>query len=272
MIAILIYAHKEEKQVQRLINTLRHKEVDIYVHCDIKFKVDNFKYCKMIKNRYDCGWGKPDIINSIISSLKEISEIKKYDYYILMSGQDYLIISIDEIVKFLKKNKGKEFIEYQKIGNSYNEWDISNRYTYYHFDNQLLNKISRHLYNKRKFMNNLIPYGGSLWWMLTGDAINYVINYYEENKLSKSIRYTSCFDEILFQSILCNSKFMDKIVNNNYRYIDWSEHKEKKNKGNPNTLRIVDYNKIITSSKFIARKFDLNIDEVILNKLDEVRK
>lgn len=273
MIAVLIYAHKEKEQVQRLINTLVHKDVDIYVHCDSKFEVNNFNNAIMIKKRYDCGWGKPDIINSIISSLKEIKEYKKYDYYILLSGQDYLIISINKIVKFLNKNKGKEFIEYKKIGKKDDEWDISNRYSYYRFNNSsLLDKISRYLYNKRKFINNLTPYGGSLWWMLTDDAINYIINYYDENKLYKSIRYTSCFDEVFFQSILCNSKFIDNVVNNNYHYIDWSEHIEKKNKGNPNTLKIKDYNKIINSNKFIARKFDIKVDGKILDKLDEVRK
>ena len=77
MIAILVYAHKNKEQVQRLINALKNENVDIYVHVDKKFLVDKFENATMIKNRYDVRWGDSSIINSIISSLKEIRKNKR---------------------------------------------------------------------------------------------------------------------------------------------------------------------------------------------------
>ena len=273
MIAILVYAHKNKEQVQRLINALKNENVDIYVHADKKFQVDKFENATMIKNRYDVRWGDPSIINSIISSLKEIGKNKIYDYYILLSGQDYPIISMDKVVKFLNDNKGKEFIEFKKIGTGKNEWNVSNRYTYYHFyNNDFLDKVSRHVYNKRSFISNWIPYGGALWWTLTDSAIKYIIETYENLKLYNKIKGTLCMDEIIFQSILCNSKFKDKIVNKAYRYIDWSDHVAGKNNGNQNTLGVKDYDKIVSSGDFFARKFDINTDAKILDMLDEVRE
>ncbi len=273
MIAILIYAHKDKSQIQRLVNTLKNEQIDIYVHADKKFDIDNFENAFLIKNRYDIKWGDYSIINSIISSLEEIRKNKKYDYYILLSGQDYPIVSPDEIIKFLNNNSGKEFIEFKKIGNDKNDWNVSNRYTYYHFvNNEFLDKISRHIYNKRNFVKNWVIYGGSLWWTLTDEAIEYIINTYYDLKLYNKIKCTLCFDEIIFQSILCNSKFKDNIVNKNYRYIDWSDHIAGKNSGNPNVLGVKDYDKIVNSGDFFARKFDINVDEKILDMLDEVRK
>ena len=273
MIAILVYAHKNKEQVQRLINALKNENVDIYVHADKKFLVDKFENATMIKNRYDVRWGDPSIINSIISSLKEIRKNKIYDYYILLSGQDYPIISMDKVVKFLNDNKGKEFIEFKKVGTGKNEWNVNNRYTYYHFyNNDFLDKVSRHIYNKRSFISNWIPYGGALWWTLTDSAIKYIIETYENLKLYNKIKGTLCMDEIIFQSILCNSKFKDKIVNKAYRYIDWSDHIAGKNNGNQNTLGVKDYDKIVSSGDFFARKFDINTDAKILDMLDEVRK
>ena len=38
MIAILVYAHKNKEQVQRLINALKNENVDIYVHADKKLE------------------------------------------------------------------------------------------------------------------------------------------------------------------------------------------------------------------------------------------
>lgn len=80
---------------------------------------------------------------------------------------------------------------------------------------------------------------------------------------------TVCMDEIIFQTLICNSPFKKNIVNDNYRYIDWSDHSKGNNKGNPNLLLTKDYNKIINSNKFFARKFDNEVDENILNMIDE---
>lgn len=268
MIAIIINVHKNSNQVQRLINRLKHKEIDIYVHIDKKFNIAEFKNAKTIKTRYDIKWGDESIVNSIISSLEEIKD-KKYSHYILLSGQDYPIVSSEKIVKFLKKHKGKEFLDYAKIGKQKGEWNISDRYTSYRFNNRIINYISRKLWNKREIIKNYPHYGGSLWWILTNDAIEYIISQYKKLNLSKKLKHTICIDEVIFQTILCNSQFKSNIINNNYRYIDWSDHIAGKNKGNPNTLTKKDYSKIINSDKLFARKFDETIDTKILDLLDE---
>ena len=268
MIAILIYTHKNEEQTQRLINRLKHKEVDIYVHIDKKFKVQSFENAKTIKKRYDIKWGDVSIIKSTVSSLEEITKEKEYDHYILLSGQDYPIKSIDEIVNFLKQNKNKEFLDYKKIGTGKNEWNISNRYSSYRYKNRIINFISRKLWNKREIIKNKNHYGGSQWWILTNDSIKYIISEYHSKKLINKIKHTVCIDEIFFQTILCNSKFKKNIVNNNYRYIDWSDHIQGKNKGNPNILTKKDYHKIIVSNNLFARKFELQTDSKILEMLD----
>ena len=268
MIAILINTHKNKEQTQRLINKLRHKEVDIYVHIDKKFEVESFENAKTITKRYDIKWGDESIIKCIISSLEEITKEKEYVHYILLSGQDYPIKSIDEIVNFLKQNKNKEFLDYKKIGTGKNEWNVSNRYSYYRYENRIINFISRKLWNKREIIKNTNHYGGSLWWILTNDSIKYIISEYHSKKILNKLKHTVCIDEVFFQTILCNSKFKKNIINQNYRYIDWSDHMQGKNKGNPNILKEKDYQKIITSNNFFARKFDLKIDSKILDMLD----
>ena len=130
MIAIIINAHKNEKQVQRLINRLTYKEIDIYIHADKKFAVDTFENAKMLQKRYNITWGDESIINCIVDSLREIHN-KKYSHYILISGQDYPIVSPKTIVHFLSKNKEKEFLQYKKIGNKKDECKKSYRISYH---------------------------------------------------------------------------------------------------------------------------------------------
>ena len=151
MIAIIINAHKNIEQVQRLVNRLKHKEIDVFIHADKKFEVDKFDNAKILNTRYNIKWGDDSIIKCIISSLKEIRN-KKYSHYILISGQDYPIVSSDDLVSFLNKNKDKEYIDYVKIGKNELEWDVSNRYCYYRFNNRIFNNI----YKSIIFINKII--------------------------------------------------------------------------------------------------------------------
>lgn len=268
MIAIIICAHKNKNQVQRLINRLKHKEIDIYIHIDKKFNVDKFDNAKTLKTRYDVKWGDDTLVNCTIDFLEEVQN-KKYSHYIFISGQDYPIVSPDTIVNFFKKHKNTDFLEYAKIGTQPKEWNILNRYNYYRFDNRLLNFISRKLWSKREIFKNQPHYGGSVWWMLTDNSIRYITSQYRKLNLHKKIKHTVCIDEVIIQTILCNSKYKENIVNDNYRYIDWSDHKQGKNDGNPNILTKKDYKKIINSGKFFARKFEETIDSEILDMLDK---
>ena len=61
-----------------------------------------------------------------------------------------------------------------------------------------------------------------------------------------------------------NSPYKNSIVNNNYRYIDWSL-----GGSNPKILTEKDFQALCKSEMLIARKFDIKVDQTILNKLDE---
>ncbi|MGY0037937.1 hypothetical protein [Pedobacter sp. NJ-S-72] len=70
-------------------------------------------------------------------------------------------------------------------------------------------------------------------------------------------------DEFVVASILMNSPYQDKVINENHRYINWSE-----NEAHPKILTINDYQEIIGSGMLFARKFDLDVDLSVLDVLD----
>lgn len=269
-LAILISAHKDFGQLNRLIETLRHPEVDIYLHIDIKSELDKsiFENVKFIEKRFNVRWGTISQVAATTSSLKEMIE-NNYTNYIFISGQDYPIFSIEKIVEFIKDNPCIEFMEYKKIGKD--GWDVESRYSQIHTNNRYINYILRKFINKRKFIEGFVPYGGSSWWILTDKAVRYIIETYEKYDMSKQFEYTKCIDEVVYQSILVNSEFKDNIVNDHKRYIDWSDYAKRLNIGNPNILKKDDFEKIINSEAFFARKFDAKIDSEILDMLDEYR-
>lgn len=94
--------------------------------------------------------------------------------------------------------------------------------------------------------------------------MKYILKFIKSNdgQYIKDFKYTACPDEYFFQIIIMNSEYKDSVVNNNLRYIDWSE-----GNNSPKIISIQDINQILKSDKLIARKFDIDIDKEILLKM-----
>jgi hypothetical protein len=112
--------------------------------------------------------------------------------------------------------------------------------------------------------NGLAPVGRSQWFTLPLEHVKYVVDYLTKNPaVKKFFSYTWGSDEIVFQTILFNSPFKNAMVNNNLRYIDWSEKK-----ASPRVLTMQDAELLMQSDKLFARKFTLAVDATILDFID----
>ncbi|MFN6038624.1 MAG: beta-1,6-N-acetylglucosaminyltransferase [Bacteroidota bacterium] len=283
-IGFLVLAHQYPDQLKLLVkNLLKLENSRIYIHIDKK----SDELFRTIKNefkdnsrvfftdkRYKVYWGS---YNQILATLSLIDTALKYsseDYYMLISGQDYLIKKSEELIKYLDENKGSQYLVHFKLPS--NNWKEggTNRLEFYNFDlfsgSWLGNKINGFIYKlqkstgyKRKIKFDM--YGGTNWFNLSLEALTYVGNYVKENpEYLKCYRYTRCADEMFIQCILLNSQFKDSIVSDDLRYVDWITGPDF-----PKILTVSDFDKLINvDSKFFARKFDVNVDKQILNKID----
>lgn len=269
-IAYLILAHKNPKQVKRLLNNL---DDDVYVHLDLKCSIDKFKIEKnnvyFIRDRVNINWGGFSMIQATLNLIESAINNKQYDYYILLSGDDYPIKPLEEFKKFLMNNRTYSFLEYESFDEHwpkakfrYNRYKISeSNKIYIKFIQKILNLIV----NKRNMYKNMIAFKGSQWWCLNLESIEYIIDYIKNNNgVLKYFMHTHIPDEMFFQTILLNSSLKDKIINDNLRYIILEE-------SHPETLTIEHYSVIRNlKNKFFARKFDINIDSNILDILDNI--
>ena len=112
-------------------------------------------------------------------------------------------------------------------------------------------------------------YSGSAWIDIPREPLEYVFAFLENNKNFYKLFETSFFpDESLFQTILCNSKYKDKIINDNHRYIEWIyKYIDWQNKNGPKILDIKDYDKIKRGNYHFVRKIDKNISKELIVKL-----
>ncbi|WP_442939850.1 beta-1,6-N-acetylglucosaminyltransferase [Nostoc sp.] len=77
------------------------------------------------------------------------------------------------------------------------------------------------LVKKRKLPEGFAIYGGSQFWCLTGECIKWINIFVKQNpKFVKRFNYTYCTDEVFCQTLVLNSPFKDKVINDNLKYID----------------------------------------------------
>jgi hypothetical protein len=275
-IAHLILAHNNPIQLARLISSLQHPNADIYIHLDGKADLKQFADLSktpqvyFIQNRTKVYWGSYSIVQATINSFAEILKANKsYNYINLLSGNDYPIKSTRQIHEFFDHHPNRIFMEYVTQDS---EWwqKIKTRVTRYHLTDfhfpgcywaqTFINKILP----ERQLPQNITFVGRSQWMTITSASAQYVVDYFRDNpKIKSFFRLTWGSDEIAIQTILYNSPFKDKIENNNYRYIDWSEQN-----ASPKTLTMADAPTLINSTCLFARKFDLAMQPQIFNYLD----
>jgi hypothetical protein len=276
-IAHLILAHKDPRLVERLVKKLQHKDADIYILLDAKTDINDFIHIENIPGTYFIDkrvktvWGNYSIIKSTLNGLEYILNLhKNYTHINLLSGQDYPLKPIEEINTFLFANSDKTFMRLLSIND--NEWDQGKerllKYSFgdYNYKGKYqLQYLANTFLPKRRIPLKLKPYGGSQWLTITPECAIYTINYFKSHPgLKRFFRSTWAIDEIFFQTILMNSPLRDKLVNDNLRYI------EQQGNTRPTIFTIDDAERLTSSGKLFARKFDNDVDTRILHYLDKV--
>lgn len=275
-IAHLILAHNNPVQLARLISKLQHPDATFYLHLDAKADIAQFSdllktpQVYFIQRRIKVYWGSYSIVQATINSFVEILAANKgYHFINLLSGNDYPIKSTAHIHEFFDRHPNNIFMEYLTEDSGW--WQsIKTRVTRYH----LTDFHFPGSYMAQTFINKILPQrtppkgltlvGRSQWLTITAQSAQYVVDYLREHPaVKKFFRLSWGADETAIQTILFNSPFKHQIINNNYRYIDWSEQK-----ASPKTLTMADAGKLSTSDCLFARKFDLVTEPAIINYLD----
>jgi hypothetical protein len=278
IVAYLILAHGNPKQLKRLVGTLPTSS-PIFIHFDSR--ADRSLYEQSVTllggrpnlhfvKRHRCRWGAIGIVEGTMSLIDAATtSAVPFDYAMLLSGSDYPIKSNQEISLFLRHNWGHEFIESELLTES-NRW--SNHGGNYKTPEKVL---SRHLRFRSRIFRlpglrtlpaGLKPYGGSQWWCLTSGALMLISQFVRENAdLMKFFRYTFIPDESFIQTILSNSKLQGQITGDEIRLVVW----DRPDPPYPATLKIEDLELILSSKKLFGRKFDSSKDAAILDALDE---
>ena len=279
-LAYIISAYKYPQQLIRLIRRLHNSQASIFIHIDRK--TDEREYEDVVQaighmpdvyflKRYHCYWGEFGHVQATREGIKQLIERAiPFDYAILLTGQDYPIKTNRQIVDFLRQSSGTSFMDYFSL--PHEEWQYGglNRIERWHirfFQRRYIFPMDRSTWIKRRFPRGFQPFGGSSYWCLANECIEYIYRRVKDRPdLLRFFRSVDVPDEIFFQTILMNSPLREHIANDDLHYIDWKDL----NGGSPGILCKADFEAIMQSPKLFARKFDMTVDPDVLDMIDRV--
>ena len=278
-IGILIAAHSNQEQLIRLVNVLK-KDFEIFIHIDKKSSIpvnlfkreDNIHTIKS----HEVYWGSFNQVRATLSLL-ELAYQQGCDYYIFISGIDVPIKTNQEIIDEIRDNPQAIYMDYaalprkdwnhrgglDRIQLFYENLKNRDKFTPYNLSWIIFRRFQKYLNLRRKLLE-INYYGGINWINFSKEIVEYILEYIKNNpRYIKKFEYSLCGDEIFFQTLIMNSKYYDKVHNNSKRYIEYDSGGPE----NPRILRTKDFDKIMTSDAWFARKFNDNIDKNIIDKI-----
>lgn len=288
--AFIVLAHKNPKQVARLISSLDDNHSTFFLHLDKNVNsapfvnaVADSDNVVIVKNEYTF-WGGFGIVQATLNAMKSaMNHYKTFDFISLISGQHYPIKSNEYINDFLSGSPYSIFMEYTTIPN-HQRWQPRGgmyRIDKYFFGMKSYERFAAKATNflssktnliKRNFPLTMQPFGGSQWWTMNRYAVKYILDFVKKNEVySKFHRFTFAPDELFFHNIILNSddeRIKKGLTNNNLTYMQWQDT----SKGHPDVLHQSDIQNIVASEALFARKFDIAEDAVVLDLIDEQRK
>lgn len=238
-IAYLILAHNTPNHIKRLCKSLSSDSSHFFIHLDKKANEKEFVAIQesnvtFVNDRIPVFWGDFSQVDAILTLLKKaFFNDTKFDRFVLLSGSDFPLRTAAYIESFFHNNRLNEYINLVEMPADEFGKPISRLTTYRlrSADGKYINGIKKILMysgvlprkrDYKKYMTNLVPYGGSTWWGLTHEAVGYILNFTNERPdIVNFFKNTVCPDESFFQTILGNSSLKLRIKGN-LTYTDWS--------------------------------------------------
>lgn len=313
MNAILIMCHKNLHQVERLVAQCSSSQTQIIIHIDHKACVETADIERLqtkwgvffTDTRLSGSLDDRSLVDIAMVMVKKAKKIEReknvhFQYYLLFSGQDYLTRPIAYINDQLQKSYPVPFIDCTPYGTDnwiyhkfcsredlrrYDAW-VSRRFPvpgmFLRRCARLLGRIGGklakvfcqtdyHMLTRR----GIQLYGGSAWWILPDQAIDYILGELEKEDYVEQLLQTFTPEETFFQTMVMRSPVRELVqvnpidmVEQNCKTFAYFSGPGKPFTGHPHIITKDDYEMLINMDCWIARKFDITIDDQIFDLLD----
>lgn len=293
-LGFLLLTHEKPRQILRLMNRLNIMFDDPPIVCHHDFSQCELpgdeipENVSLVRPYLKTSWGDWLLAEATVKGIELLYRRKnKPEWFILLSGTDYPVKPAEHIINDLKNSPFDVHMSILKLlkseRNSETEKKAFTRYHTLRFKYpsfiHLLQSLrtmqwsTEDIYLKKKIYTRwLIPfsvdfncYYGSQWFCANNKAAEYILEFHKTHpRLRAYYKNVHAPDESYFHTILGNSSHL-KISGKNRRYIKWLP-----DSSHPKSLSVEDIPKFEESEAHFARKFDMEKNPDVLDRLDEL--
>ncbi|XP_063077573.1 xylosyltransferase 2 isoform X2 [Engraulis encrasicolus] len=286
-VAFMLVVHgRALRQLTRLLKAIYHKQHFYYIHVDqrsdylhreVVALASRYPNVRATPWRMVTIWGGASLLKAYLRSMADLlsTDTPPWDYYINLSATDYPTRTNDELVAFLSKHKGKNFLKSHGRENA--------RFIKKQGLDRLFHECDNHMWRlgERAIPEGLEVSGGSDWFALTRHFVEYVVTSQDQllSGLKQFYTYALLPAESFFHTVLGNSHLCESLVDNNLRVTNWNRKLGCKCQYkhivdwcgcSPNDFKPADLVRIqqLTRPTFFARKFESTVSQEAISILD----
>lgn len=299
-VAYLVQNHRCPRQAARLVAALRRGG-----DCRILFVHDEYAgHCsarslrraldvEVLPGRRPVRRGYLSMLDPFFDGVRHLAETSpRYDWLVYLSGQDYPIRPVAELERMLEATAFDGFLRFWPALEAQNPWGRPKqgvrRYLFQYHDaprwtlpalrllraaNGLQGLLHVHLvYGPRVGLRGLRPpfhddfhcWAGLQWSVLRRAAAEAAAaGFRDDPRLAAWFDRTVAPDEAVVQTLLVNSGRF-QLCDDDLRYEIFAGSRD----GHPRALSRADLPALLASGKYFARKFDVDVDSVLLDEID----
>jgi len=276
-LAYVISAYKLPRNLIRLVRRLSRDGEAVVIHVDKRSRAavfeEMFRALEPLPNvrflpRHRSPYASYGHVRATLKGLEQLENCSaEYDFVVLLTGQDYPIKALSAIRATFASHKDQTYMSHFRMPEeSWNNGGM-NRLTRWHFSTPHgLHAVPRPWLGPlvpHDLPRGLVPWGGSGYWTMCRRHVEYVLRFLESNPAYlRFFRRAGIPDEMFFQTILMNGPHASEVINDDFRYVDWTRAEV------PAVFDSSDLDLLLSRPEPFARKFDSGRDDAILDALD----
>ena len=299
--AYFIQTHRDPEQVYRLVRTLRRGSPDCVIVVQHNFGAGPLDMApladlrdvhllrvpyKQVRGNWSC-----QVQPTLDGIAWHEREGVDYDWLVTLTGQDYPTKPLAVSERMYRESGRDAFLRHWDIHAPQSPWPLHKPFRRYWYQYRRFDDGAMRWLRGLKVLSHLVPgtfvslfygpyagvrarhtpwtngfrcYGGWAWGALRREAARYVIEYLDAHRdFTAFFRRTMSPEEAILQTVLCNSGHFS-LVDDDLRYHDYTGSLT----GSPRTITVADVPMLAEGPWCFARKFDVNVDREVLDRID----
>lgn len=266
-IAYVITAHKDARQLGRLLTAIYWPGNTYVIHVDSKAPAEVHAVAAEFAASHALSavipsdkiiWGSWRLARVQILGLEQALRLSRdWGYVLNVTGQDYPLKAQPELAAILEKGEtDKSYMEVLAFKAAAADPKKRLEHWWMSWGGKM------HRLWKRRWPSFEV-YWGSNQWVFTRAAAEFVARSRLSRKMQRSFRFSLCADELIFQNIMMHGPLREQIIVEPMRKIIWNGG------SHPKVLTLADREELLGAKEWFARKFDEAVDSRIMDVIDE---